>query len=146
MATSGNYTFTVDKGTTIKFEVKYKYCDKSPIDLTGYSAQMKLIKDATKDESCYYDVNECECTNSQIQGIDYPFIISSSILPDGTGISFNGISGLLPSSSGAIAVEISSQTSSMFNFNVAKYQLDIFDNNEVIRILTGNIYINNNIL
>ncbi len=136
---AGNYSFTIDQGTTVKFELQYKYCDGTPFDLSGYSGKMS-IKVYNYDNG----YNSCACTSTypctdttQKIGIDYPFVVSSSINSDGTGLNFSGSNGTTPIQSGSIGITISSTTSSLFTFDQLEYEIDIRNSNEVIRVLQG---------
>ena len=39
---AGRYSFTLEQGTTVDFELQYKDSDSNPIDLTGYTGKMEI--------------------------------------------------------------------------------------------------------
>ena len=118
---AGTYNFTIEQGTTLDFEIQYKDSNLVPVDLTGYSGRMQI-------RSNYAD-------NSPITYIT----LSSSRAPDGTGLNFSGSAalGLKPPTSGSIGVYILAESSSVFNFVRAKYDLEIYSGSLVIRLLEG---------
>ena len=107
---AGQYNFTIEQGTTVDFEITYTDPTGAPINLTGYSGAMQI-------RSNYAD-------NSPVTYAT----LSSSLQPDGTGLNFSGSArmGLKPPTSGTIGVFISACSSSNFNFNVAKYDLELY--------------------
>ncbi len=71
---AGNYSFTIEQGSTTDFEIVYKDSNGDPIDLTGYEARMQL-KDSIGGSSIF-------------------LTLSSSLSPDGTGLNLSGSGGL----------------------------------------------------
>jgi hypothetical protein len=123
---AGKYSFTIEQGTTVNFEIQYKDSNGNPINLTGYTGKMMIRSNFADDSPITY------------------VTLSSSLNPDGTGLNFSGSSGLLPPTSGAIGIYISSCTSSNFTFPIAKYDLEIYSGSNcpyTIRLLEGNINI-----
>jgi hypothetical protein len=39
---AGKYSFTIEQGTTVDFELQYKDSSNTPIDLTGYTGAMSI--------------------------------------------------------------------------------------------------------
>jgi len=37
---AGKYSFTIEQGSTVDFEITYKDSNGNPVDLTGYQARM----------------------------------------------------------------------------------------------------------
>lgn len=121
---AGRYSFTIEQGTTVDFRIDYKDSNNAPVDLTNYQSRMQIR--ATPGSSTII------CS------------LSSSLLPDGTGLNMTPISGstTLPKTSGSIGIYISAATSSTFNFSEASYDLEIFSgsaNPYVVRILEGKV-------
>jgi hypothetical protein len=120
---AGTYNFTIEQGTTVDFELQYTDDNDQPIDLTGYSGRMQIKSGFANDKPVTY------------------LSLSSSLLPDGTGLNFSGSSGNNPLTSGSIGVYISACTSSAFTFAKAKYDLELStgsgDCPTVYRILEG---------
>lgn len=122
---AGKYSFVIEQGTTVNFEIQYKDSNNSPVDLTGYSAKMQL-------RDSYADT-----PNSTVY-----LTLSSSLNPDGTGLNLNGLNGTLPLTSGSIGIYIASCTSSLLTFDTAFYDLEIYSGSNcpyTIRLLEGQI-------
>lgn len=124
---AGKYSWTLEQGTTVSFEIQYKDSNGNPIDLTGYNGKMQI-------KSNYADSS----------GVTTYLTLSSSLNPDGTGLNFSGSNGATPPSSGSIGIYISSCTSSALNFNTALYDLEIYSGSNcpyTIRLLEGQVRI-----
>ena len=119
---AGKYSFTIEQGSTVDFELAYKDSNGDPIDLTGYQARMQLRPNV---------------------GSDVVYItLSSSLDNDGTGINISGSSGLNPPTSGTLGVFISANSSSQFEFANAVYDLEIATGSvypEVTRLIEGKV-------
>jgi hypothetical protein len=124
---AGKYTFSIEQGTTINFELIYKDSTGQPIDLTGYSGKMQIRPDYADNTNTVF------------------LTLSSSLNADGTGLNFSGSSGTNPLASGSIGIFISSCTSSMFTFNEGFYDLELYQEGPtpncpiVTRLLEGKI-------
>jgi hypothetical protein len=119
---AGKYSFVIEQGATLSFELQYRDGNNTPINLSGYSGRMQIRP--TVDSSEVY------------------LTLSSSLNPDGTGLNFSGSNGAIPPASGSIGVYISSTTSSLLSFNQAVYDLEIYSNATppvVTRLIEGNI-------
>jgi len=118
---AGKYSFVIEQGSTVDFEIQYKDSNNIPVNLTGYSGKMMI-------RSNYADQNP----------ITYA-ILSSSLAADGTGLNFSGSNGITPPASGSIGIYISAISSSNFTFNTARYDLEITSGSVVTRILEGQV-------
>ena len=119
---AGRYSFTIEQGATLDFEVVLKDSNNDPISLEGYGARMQIRPSA----------------GSNIEYIN----LSSSRQPDGTGLTLSGSSGINPPSSGSIGIFISANSSSAFDFTEASYDLEIASGSTypiVSRIIEGRI-------
>jgi hypothetical protein len=125
---AGRYSFTIEQGATLDFELAYKDSDNNPVDLTGYQGRMQLRPSA---------------------GSDIKYItLSSSLAADGTGLNFSGSDGLNPPTSGTIGIFISAESSSLLNFNEAVYDLELATGSEfpiVTRLLEGQVRLSLNV-
>jgi|TARA_B110000211_G_C13986853_1_gene512126 hypothetical protein len=125
---AGRYSFTIEQGATLDFELAYKDSDNNPIDLTGYQGRMQLRPSA---------------------GSDIKYItLSSSLDPDGTGLNFSGSDGLNPPTSGTIGIFISANSSSQLDFGEAIYDLELATGSLypiVTRLLEGQIQLSKNV-
>jgi len=116
---AGRYSFTIEQGTTLDFNVQYLDSNSTPVDLTDYSGRMQIRPTITSN--------------------DIIITLSSSRAEDGTGLNFSGSNGTTPPTSGSIGVFISAASSSLFNFNEAVYDLEIYSGSIVTRILEGKV-------
>ena len=118
---AGKYTFTIEQGSTVNFEVQYKDGSNNPVDLTGYSGKMMI-------RSTYADSSPTTYAT-----------LSSSLASDGTGLNFRGSSGAQPFTSGSIGIFISAASSSALTFTEALYDLEITSGSTVTRLLEGKV-------
>lgn len=118
---AGNYSFTIEQGTTVNFEIQYTDSGSNPINLTGYSGKMQIKSNFADDRPTTYAT------------------LSSSLALDGTGLNFSGSTGTKPPTSGSIGIYISAASSSAFSFAKAKYDLEITSGSTVTRLLQGTI-------
>jgi hypothetical protein len=120
---AGIYNFTFEQGSTIDFKIQYKDSNNNAIDLTGYDAAMQV-------RSNYADVNPTTYLT-----------LSSSLNTDGTGLNLES------GSQGYIRIFISACSSSLLNFNNARYDLEIYSGSIgecpiTTRILEGTVSLN----
>lgn len=118
---AGKYSFVIEQGSTVDFEIIYKDSSNNPVDLTGYSGKMMIRSNYADDNPTTYS------------------ILSSSLAADGTGLNFSGSNGSTPPTSGSIGIYISAVSSSNFTFNTARYDLEITSGSIVTRLLEGQI-------
>lgn len=116
---AGKYSFRIEQGSTLDFELQYKDANQNPIDLTYYSGRMQIRSDV--------DSSTVIAT------------LSSSLQPDGSGLNFSGSNGITPPTSGSIGIFMSAVSSSLLNFGNAVYDLEITSGSYVIRLLEGNL-------
>ena len=121
---AGRYSFVIEQGATTDFEILYKDANGEAVDLSGHRAQMQIRAEQTASSEVY-------------------LTLSSSLMPDGTGLNLSGSSGLHSPTSGSIGINISHLPSSLLNFNSAYYDLEIASgtNNSMVvtRILAGGV-------
>jgi hypothetical protein len=118
---AGKYSFTIEQGSTLDFEIQYKDPNSLPVNLTGFSGKMQIRSNFADNNPVTYAT------------------LSSSLAADGTGLNFSGSNGSTPPISGSIGIYISAASSSAFNFQTARYDLEISSGNTVTRILEGQI-------
>lgn len=125
---SGKYSFVIEQGSTLDFEIAYKDSSGNPIDLSNHQARMQIRPSV---------------------GSDIVYItLSSSLDPDGTGLNLSGSAGTNPPTSGSIGVYISAYSSSLLDFGEAVYDLEIATISAypvVTRILEGRIQLSKNV-
>ncbi|MDB4343193.1 hypothetical protein OAA26_00550 [bacterium] len=125
---AGRYSFTIEQGATLDFELAYKDSNNNPIDLTGYQGRMQ-IRPSVGSDTIY-------------------ITLSSSLADDGTGLNFSGSNGINPLTSGTLGIFISANSSSQLNFNEAVYDLEIATGSTypiVTRILEGQVKLDKNV-
>jgi hypothetical protein len=106
---AGKYSFVLEQGTTVNFEIQYKDSNGSPVDLTGYNGRMQIASNYASDPTRTIYLT-----------------LSSSLNSDGTGLNFSGSNGTTPPSSGSIGIYIAACSSSALTFNTAYYDLEIY--------------------
>lgn len=116
---AGRYSFTIEQGATLNLELQYKDSSGNPIDLTDYSGQMQ-IRPSVASSTVY-------------------ITLSSSLNADGTGLNFSGSNGTTPPTSGSIGIYISAASSSVFTFNSAYYDLEIYSGSVATRLIEGQV-------
>jgi len=125
---AGRYSFTIEQGSTLDFELAYKDSNNDPINLTGHQGRMQ-IRPAIGDSTIH-------------------ITLSSSLDVDGTGLNFSGSDGLNPPTSGTIGIFISAASSSLLDFGEAVYDLEIAtisSNPVVTRLLEGKVQLSKNV-
>lgn len=126
---AGKYSFVIEQGSTVDFEIVYKDSNSNPVDLTDYQARMQ-IRPSYGSSTIY-------------------MTLSSSLGPCGTGLNMSGSSGNKPPTSGSIGIYISAVSSSQLSFSEALYDLEIASGSgncaTVTRILEGKIRLSKNI-
>ena len=119
---AGKYSFAIEQGSTVDFEIAYKDSNSDPIDLTGYQARMQ-IRPSKGSETIY-------------------ITLSSSLATDGTGLNLSGSNSINPPTSGTIGIYIDAVSSSAFEFNEAVYDLEIITGSTypvVTRLIEGSV-------
>ena len=125
---AGRYSFTIEQGATLDFELAYKDSSNTPIDLTDYQGRMQ-IRPSIGSDTVY-------------------ITLSSSLDLDGTGLNFSGSDGLNPPTSGTIGIFISANSSSQLDFSEAVYDLEIASGSTypvVTRLLEGQVKLSKNV-
>tara|TARA_R110000868_G_scaffold395961_1_gene667980 strand:+ start:52 stop:444 length:393 start_codon:yes stop_codon:yes gene_type:complete len=120
---AGKYSFTIEQGATLQFEIQYKDSNKIPVDLTSYNGRLQV--------------------RPTVGSSDVYLTLSSTLQSDNTGLNFSGSNGSTPLSSGSIGIYVSAVTSSTLDFVNAYYDLEIYSgsgNSEyVVRLLEGKV-------
>ena len=120
---AGKYSFIIEQGATTDFEIVWRDGSGNRVDLTDYHARMQIRSDYGSDGTLYAS-------------------LTSSLDSDGTGLNLSGSNGTNPLSSGSIGIFISAASSSAFNFNEAKYDLEVVSGSYVTRLIEGKVKLN----
>ena len=120
---AGKYSFTIEQGATLQFEIQYKDSTNTPIDLSTYNGRMQV--------------------RPTVGSSDVYLSLTSDLQSDGTGLNFSGSNGTTPPQSGSIGIYISAVTSSNLDFSEAYYDLEIYSGSGVseyvVRLLEGKV-------
>ena len=122
---AAKYSFTIEQGATLDFQIDWTDESGSAIDLTGYEARMQI--------------------RPQVQSDEVFISLTSTLQPDGTGINLNGGNGTQPLESGSIGVYISAYSSSLLTFDKAVYDLEMVSGNYVTRLMEGYVNLSKNV-
>jgi len=125
---AGRYSFIIEQGATVDFEVVYNAGDCTPIDLDGYTARMSIRQSQNRNSRLY-------------------ITLSSSLGLCGTGLNLSGSVSAQgypkPLTSGSIGVYISAFSSSQLTFNEGYYDLELMSGSgncmTVTRLLMGQV-------
>jgi hypothetical protein len=126
---AGRYSFVIEQGATVNFQVAYTDSNGNPVNLTGYQARMQ-IRPSVGSNQVY-------------------ITLSSSLDIYGTGLNLSGSNGINPPTSGTSGVYISAFSSSQLNFTQGVYDLEISSGSGnyavVTRLLEGQVQLSQNI-
>ena len=124
---AGRYSFTLEQGTTVDFELRYKDSGSIPIDLSGYTGKMEI-------RSTYSGSGETYVTMTSSFGDVY------TKLTDNAFLSFSGSSLDTPTASGSIGVYIGYELTDALDFTgEAFYDLEITDGVIRTRLIEGRV-------
>lgn len=124
---AGNYTFTIEQGATVDFEVQYQDSGSVPITLDGQYVEMRI-------RESYGDIKViAELTSSLSQSVSYSKNSGSAFL------SISGSNLTTPVASGSIGVYIGHELTDEFTFDKALYDIELTDGETRTRILQGKI-------
>lgn len=122
---AGRYSFIIEEGATLNFEINWKDEDGNPINLTDYHSRMQI--------------------RPAVESSTVLLSLSSSLAEDGTGILLSGSNGTTPLQSGSIGVYIAAATTEGLDFNEAYYDLEMVKDDYVVRLLEGKVKLSKNV-
>jgi hypothetical protein len=128
---AGKYSFTIEQGSTLNFEIQYKDAVGNPIDLTGYSAFMQIRSG--------YSGSNCSVTY-----LSFPSLSGSQYsngFPSGSSfLSMSGSNLSTPPTSGSIGIYAGWLATQGLTFtDSAVYDLEITTGSIKTRILEGQV-------
>jgi hypothetical protein len=126
---AGKYSFTINQGATLSFEVQYRDSVGDPIDLTGYTGLMQIRSNFSGSGITYVTFNS-------LSGSQY-----EDGFPSGSAfLSFSGSDLNTPPTSGSIGVYAGWEVTNALDFdNQAFYDLEITSGSIRIRLLEGQV-------
>lgn len=123
---AAKYSFVIEQGATLTFQLDWTDELGNPIDLTGMHARMQV--------------------RPTVESTEVYLNLSSSLSDScGTGLNLSGSVGTNPLSSGSIGVYVSAASSSLLNFGEAYYDLEVVNGCEVYRLLEGKVRLSKNV-
>ena len=125
---AGRYSFTIDQGATVDFDIIYKSPSGERIDLTGYTASMQIKN------SPGGDITYASLTGGSVD--------SFTKAPSASFISLKGSNGTTSITSGSLGVYLGHAITNNFNFAEASYDLELTNGPEKTRLLQGQIQLN----
>lgn len=124
---AGRYSFTLEQGTTVDFELQYKDSGSNPIDLSGYTGKMEI-------RSTYSGSGTTYLTLTSSLGDTY------TKLADNAFLSFSGSGLTTPTASGSIGIYIGYELADVLTFtDEAYYDLEITSGVSRTRIIEGRV-------
>ena len=126
---AGKYSFTIEQGTTVDFELQYKDSSNTPIDLTGYTGAMSI-------RSTYSGSGETYLALTSLSGSQY-----ADGKPSGSAfLSISGSNLSTPPSSGSIGIYIGWELTDGLTFtSPVYYDIELTTGSIRTRILEGRI-------
>ena len=128
---AGKYSFTIEQGATLNFELQYKDAVGLPIDLAGYTGLMQIRSGysgsaGTVTYLSFPSLSGSQYTNAQQYGSSY--------------LSFSGSNLITPTASGSIGIYAGWYSTQGLTFTgSAYYDLEITSGSERIRLLEGQV-------
>lgn len=124
---AGKYSFTIEQGATLDFEVQYRDGNSDPIDLTSYTGKMQI--------------------RSSYSGSGITYLTFTSSLGDtynktsgNTFLSFSGSNLTTPPTSGSIGIYAGWEVTDALTFtDEAFYDLEITSGSIRTRLLEGRV-------
>ena len=123
---AGQYSFTIEQGTTLDFEIQYKDSGSNPIDLAGYAASMSISE-------TYGGESLAILTSSLADGASYSKAKGKSYL------SISGSNLTTPVASGSIGIYLGHGVTDALTFEEAYYDIELTTGEARTRILQGKV-------
>ena len=124
---AGSYSFTIEQGATVDFEIRYLDSGSNPIDLGGGQFAEMRIRKSFDGESL------AELTSSLKPSQSYTKLSGSAFL------SLSGSDLATSITSGSIGVYIGHEVTSALSFSEAVYDLELVSGSAKTRLLQGKV-------
>ena len=132
---AGTYTFKIERGSTVDFEIQYKDSGSNPVDLSDYVAEMRLRNTHNSSTAISELTSSADPINLVYNNNPIPYVKHS-------GSAFLSISGSdlsTPVASGSIGVYIGWGLTDEFSFSDAVYDIELTKGASRTRILQGKV-------
>ena len=124
---AGKYSFTIEQGSTLSFELQYKTAAGVPIDLSGYEGAMQI-------RSAYSGSGTTYLTLTSSIGDTYTKTSGSAFLSlSGSNLTTSLVSGSIGVYAGWAATDALTFT------DIAYYDIELVSGSEKIRLLEGQV-------
>jgi len=124
---AGKYSFTIEQGSTLSFELQYKTAAGVPIDLSGYEGAMQI-------RSTYSGSGTTYLTLTSSIGDTYTKTSGSAFLSmSGSNLTTSLVSGSIGVYAGWAA------TDALLFTDTAYYDIELVSGSEKIRLLEGQV-------
>jgi len=131
---AGSYSFTIEQGATVDFEIQYLDSGSNPIDLSGTNQFLEM-----RIRQTYGGDSLAELTSSLIPSKDYAKSSSLAFL------SVSGSDLATTPTSGSIGVYIGHELTDAFTFDKAFYDIELTSGQARTRIVQGRIKLSRDI-
>lgn len=121
---AGKYSFIIEQGATVDFEIVYKNPDGTPVVLDGYTASMQI---------------KSEPGGTTFASLTGQSTDTFSQTASGSYISLKGSNNVTPLTSGSIGIYMGHAVTNDFNFGEAVYDLELENDNVKTRLLEGKV-------
>lgn len=127
---AGKYSFTIEQGATLNFEVQYKDSTGTPVDLTGYTAIMQIRSGYSGSAGTVTYL-----TFNSLSGSQY-----NDGFPSGSAfISLSGSNLNTPPTSGSLGIYAGWLATESLTFETAYYDLELTSGSIRTRLLEGQV-------
>ena len=122
---AGRYSFVIEQGATVDFDVVYKDTDGNKVDFTAYTAAMQ-IRDTAGGSTLHATLT------SSLSGLGQKNASSSFISLSGSNLS-------MPLASGSIGIYMGHAVTNDLDFDEGYYDLEITSGSIRTRLLQGKV-------
>ena len=127
---AGIYNFTIEQGSTVDFEIQYKDSAGTPIDLSGYTANM-VLRTEVGGESLGSLTSSLGNTYTKTSGSAF--------------LSLSGSNLTTPLTSGSIGVYIGYTKTDAYTFGTAVYDIELTNVHTRTRLIQGKVKLSKDI-
>ena len=122
---AGSYSFTIEQGSTLDFEIQYKDSNSDPIDLTKYTAEMRIRENVDSTTTIQHLTSSIGDVYSKASGSAF--------------LSLSGSNLTTALSSGSIGVYIGHELTDSYTFTSAVYDIELTNGQTRTRLVQGSV-------